>query len=99
MACGVKGGDVLAFHMATHGLQFVEAATELGAWIADGKLHRPQRPAPLHPRDALSVLAFESTLAAVAAANLANGVTLTDDDRARLLKAAGRINRITESYR
>jgi len=32
MACGAKGGDVLAFYMLQHGLRFVDAAKELGAW-------------------------------------------------------------------
>lgn len=34
MACGTHGGDVLAFHMAAHGLDFVCAAKALGAWEA-----------------------------------------------------------------
>ena len=32
MACGARGGDVLAFHRLRHGLGFVEAAKALGAW-------------------------------------------------------------------
>lgn len=32
MACGVHGGDVLAFHQARYGLSFAAAARELGAW-------------------------------------------------------------------
>ncbi len=32
MVCGAHGGDVLAFHMHKHGLNFVEACKELGAW-------------------------------------------------------------------
>ena len=32
MACGAKGGDVLAFHMQRHGLTFIEGAKALGAW-------------------------------------------------------------------
>ena len=32
MACGEKGGDVLAFQMKRHGQQFVDAAKALGAW-------------------------------------------------------------------
>ncbi len=32
MACGAKGGDVVAFHMQRHGLRFVDAAKALGAW-------------------------------------------------------------------
>lgn len=32
MACGAKGGDVLAFHRRKYGLGFKDAAIELGAW-------------------------------------------------------------------
>jgi len=32
MACGAKGGDVLDFHRARHGLSFPQAARDLGAW-------------------------------------------------------------------
>lgn len=34
MVCGAKGGDVLAFHRERHGLSFVQAARDLGAWRA-----------------------------------------------------------------
>lgn len=34
MACGVHGGDVLAFHMQLHKLNFISAARALGAWGA-----------------------------------------------------------------
>lgn len=34
MACGARGGDVLDFHRARHGLSFVQAARDLGAWVA-----------------------------------------------------------------
>lgn len=98
MACGTKGGDVLAHYMQSHGLEFVEAAKALGAWIEDGKPQRPQKPAPLPPRAALQVIAFEATLAAVAAGNVAHGVTLTEPDRCRLLTAAARITRLVEAY-
>ena len=43
-------------------------------------------------------MAFESTLAAVAAGNVANGVSLTDADRARLMVAANRIHRLVEAF-
>jgi hypothetical protein len=98
MACDAKGGDVLSYHMQLHGLEFIEAARQLGAWTDDGKPAPRENPAPLPPRAALQVLAFESTLAAVAAGNVAHGVKLTDQDRFRLLTAAGRINRIVEAY-
>jgi len=32
MACGVNGGDVLAFHRRRTGKGFIDAARELGAW-------------------------------------------------------------------
>lgn len=32
MACGAKGGDVLAFHMRLHNMGFIKAAKALGAW-------------------------------------------------------------------
>lgn len=35
MACGAKGGDVLAYHEQAYGLGFVRAAKELGAWRDD----------------------------------------------------------------
>jgi len=31
-ACGVHGGDILAFHMQRYGLGFISAAKQLGAW-------------------------------------------------------------------
>ena len=96
--CGARGGDVLAYHMAAHGLEFVDAAKALGAWVDDGKPLAPHRPTPLSPRAALSVLSFEATVAAVAAGNLANGVDLTDDDRVRLRLAAQRISRLVEIF-
>lgn len=33
-ACGARGGDVLDFHRARHGLGFKDAARTLGAWRA-----------------------------------------------------------------
>ncbi|MDD2728680.1 CHC2 zinc finger domain-containing protein [Malikia sp.] len=98
MNCGARGGDVLAYEMALNGSEFVEAARRLGAWVEDGKPQPQHKPAPLSPRAALEVLGFECNLAAIAAGNLAHGVALTDEDRARLMTCAGRINRITGYY-
>lgn len=95
--CGAKGGDVLAYHMAVHGMEFVEAAKALGAWVYDGKT-APARPTPLSPRAALEVLKFESMVVAVAAGNVAHGVNLSDEDRSRVMQAAGRINRVGEIF-
>lgn len=98
MSCDAKGGDVLAYHMRAYGMEFVEASKVLGAWVTDGRPAQQRKPAPLPPRAALQVLAFEATLAAVAAGNVAHGMALADKDRFRLLAAAGRINRIVEAY-
>lgn len=37
MACGARGGDVLAFHQHKHGLNFIEACKQLGAWMEVSK--------------------------------------------------------------
>ena len=98
MSCGVKGGDVLAYEIASTGREFVEAAKAIGAWFDDGKPYTPPKPTPLSPRAALSALAFEAMFVAICAANIAKGVVLTDNDRSRLMTAAGRINLITEAF-
>jgi hypothetical protein len=98
MACGEHGGDVLAYHMAAHGLEFIEAAKELGAWEETGTPSAPRKPKPLPAGAALQVLSFEALLVAVAASNVANGVALTESDKERLLIAAKRIGAIQEAY-
>ena len=98
MSCGEKGGDVLAHHMAAHGLEFIDAAKALGAWVDDGQPHREHKPKPLPAGDALQVLAFEATLIAVAGGNVARGITLTTQDLERVLQATGRINLIAGAY-
>lgn len=90
MSCGAKGGDVLSFHMEHQGVDFAEAAKELGAWVPTGNL-RTQRTPSFSARDALGVIRFEALLCAIAACNLAGGTSLTDVDRERLVLAAGRI--------
>lgn len=98
MACGAKGGDILAHFMAEHGLDFITAAQALGAWDDNGRPSKPHRPKPLPATEAIQVLAFESTLTAIAAGNIGHGVQLTDIDRARLLVASQRIAHITEVF-
>ena len=96
--CGARGGDVLAYHMADTGQEFVEAAQALGCWVEDGRPAAQHRPTPLPPRAALALLAGECMLVAVCAGNLAHGVVLTDDDRRRLLQAAGRIDHVVRGF-
>ena len=95
--CGARGGDVLAYHMASHGLGFVEAAKALGCWIEDGSTS-PVKPAPFSPRQALEVLASEANLIAIAAGNIANGIALNEQDHQRVMQAAGRILKIQEVF-
>lgn len=98
MSCGEKGGDVLAYQMKAHGQEFVAAAQALGAWVDDKKPHRPWKPTALPPRAALEVLAFETTIVAVCAGNMAKGIVLTDIDRKRLMTCASRICRLAEDF-
>jgi hypothetical protein len=37
MVCGAHGGDVLAFHQHKHGLNFIDACKQLGAWVEGSK--------------------------------------------------------------
>lgn len=98
MACGAKGGDVLAYEIEVTGADFIDAAKALGAWVEDGKPHSPQKSSPLSPRTALTVLQFEATLVAVAGGNVAHGVALTTIDLKRLLKAANRIINLVDAF-
>lgn len=98
MACGAKGGDVLSYRMQAHDEDFRTAAMALGAWVEDGRPAATLRPATLPPRAALEVLLIESNLVAIAAGNLAQGATLSVDDRQRLNQAAKRIARVAEEY-
>ena len=99
MSCSEKGGDVLAYEIKDGGREFVDAAKALGCWVDDGRPQVQTKPTPLSPRLALSVLAFESSLAAIAAANVAHGYALTQIDLDRLLLAANRISNIVEAFK
>lgn len=98
MSCGEKGGDVLAYEIKDSGREFVDAAKALGCWVDDGQPVRKYKPTPLPPRAALEVLGFESLVVAVAAGNIAHGLTLTEADRKRLATAASRIGRLVEVF-
>ncbi len=93
MACGARGGDVLAYHMAANGQGFVEAAEQLGAW-AGGKAVRHIRPTTLSSRDALNAVGDEATLIAIEGSRWGNGITPTASELKRVLMAAARINHV-----
>lgn len=92
MSCGAKGGDLLAYHMQRHGLEFVNACKDLGAWVEnERKGSARQAPLSFSARAALEVVRFEVLVVAVAACNLARGIQLASADRERLVEAARRI--------
>jgi hypothetical protein len=95
MACGARGGDVLAYHMAAHGMGFVEVARQLGTWVGgNDRAERQPRSTPISARDALSVLADEATLIALEGTRIVNGIELFVADLERVRTAAARINHI-----
>jgi hypothetical protein len=98
MSCGRKGGDILAYEMQAHDVEFVQACKQLGCWLDDGHSPVSTKPAPLPPRQALAVMRYEALLVATAAGNIANGVSLTDQDRKRVLVASNRIMNLAEAY-
>lgn len=98
MACGVKGGDVLAYEMQSTGTEFVDAAKAIGAWVDDGKPLPTTKPAALPPRAALSALAYETSLIFIEAARMAKGIAPTPEDLTRIGKAAGIIQLIAWDY-
>lgn len=98
MSCEEGGGDVLAYHMKVHGLEFVQAAKDLGAWVNDGKPEIQRKPTALSPLRAIQVLATESNLIAIAGHNVHNGVLLTEDDLHRVRVAARRIDQIHKDF-
>ena len=97
-SCGAKGGDLVAFEMQVNDVDFVTACKALGAWHDDGKPNAQHKPKPLPAGDALRLLAEESNLIAIAGGNIAHGVQLTDEDRARVYLAANRIATIQEAF-
>lgn len=80
--------------LATLGLNFRDLYPHSGdAWMP-GKV-RGLLPA----RQAMELIDHEAHLVTVAAINAANGLTLTDADRERLIKAAARINYLLSEVR
>ena len=67
----------------------------LAGCVIDQLIIRQRRPAEqrwrLSAREALHALRYEAWFVAVAAENLAHGLALSDDDRARLLIASGHV--------
>jgi len=98
-SCGARGGDIISYHRALHQSDFVSACKDLGCWVDDGKKPaKPPKPSPLSPRDALSVIEFETLLVAGAASSMGQGYQLTEKDKSRLIAASSRIQKIMGLY-
>lgn len=94
--CGARGGDVLAYHMAAHGLGFVEAARALGAYRDDDKSHKGStRPTPIAARLLLKLAAEELMVGAIVMSDCLAG-RITDADFDRFRDAAGRVIYVAE---
>jgi hypothetical protein len=99
MACGEKGGDVLAYAMRRYDLGFVAAARMLGAYSDDGKPHRGSMQATtLSARDAMEVIAIELYVLTVVIADIRKGLIPSDADWQRFIDGAGRIIRLQAEY-
>lgn len=100
MACGTKGGDILAYAMKLQGLEFIEAAKTLGAWLEDGKPQRPDhRPRTLSHRSAMELIARELLVLIVVIGDARRGLLPNDGDWQRFLEGAGRIEHLAMEYR
>lgn len=100
MACGEKGGDVLAYTMRAQGLEFVEAARLLGAYVDDDKPNRgPGKPATLSARDSMEVISLSMLTALLVISDIRRGLIPTDSDWANFLDCAGRIEALVMEYR
>lgn len=88
--------------MTQHDLHEIDAARRSGVALdvittARRQHHREhRRPGALTAREALLALQFEALLVWTAAANLRNGVELTDEDFERLRITCFRIDAITD---
>lgn len=101
MACGAKGGDIVAYLMAANDLDFVSAAQQLGAWVDDpngSPATDTSQPRRMPASDALGVIAVECTLIVIAAGNIAHGVKLPAADLTRVMEASNRVTRIQELF-
>ena len=100
MNCEAHGGDVLAYHMQRYGLEFVEAARLLGAYVDDGKHYTGlTKPATLSARDAMQLASFELLVALVVIHDIREGVIPNDDDWHRFIESSRRVETLAQEYR
>ena len=98
MSCGLKGGDILAFHMQRYELDFIQAVKALNCWVDDGRPNKQSKPASLSARQALQVLELESKVIYMAASDVSKGLKLNEADLKRLALAVGRVGKVYEEF-
>lgn len=99
LSIGVGDNDAVLLR-CWHGCDIEQIVTALGLELTDLFPPKPENghgSGPLKRRrlitagQALDLLHDEAQLVALCAANIANGVEINDDDRSRVLTAAGRV--------
>ena len=89
--CGAKGGDILSYHQAANSMDFVAAATDLGAWIEDGKPARSFiRPPRIPAKALLRLVADDLTLCVLVLSDIRQD-KLNDEDYQKFLEAVSQI--------
>jgi hypothetical protein len=94
MACAAKGGSILDFERALHGVDFETACRNLGVWAGPADGGRHVRPDRLGARDSISLVLVELNIVLVAAFNLAGGHQLSRRDLDRLMVCHNRIEHV-----
>lgn len=93
MACGASGGDVLAFHMQHHGLDFVQAARDLNCWTGEAPSYA-RGPVGLSHKEALELVAHELQIAWIVLSDARQGLLPPDEDWRRFIEAVGRVQTV-----
>jgi hypothetical protein len=84
------GGDSVEAILGTLGLTFADLYPDI-----PGHSAKPAK-RPFNASDVLSLMAFESAVAAIIVSSLANGRVVSDQDHCRLLVAAQRLGNAAE---
>jgi len=98
MNCGVKGGDILSYHMQANDLEFIQAAKDLGCWDGNSTSSTPFKVTSFSPRLALEVLSLESSIVYVLACDMVKSNALEEADKQRLMTCVSRINLIAKEF-
>jgi hypothetical protein len=99
MNCMAKG-DMLAYHMQRHDLDFIAAARQLGAYVEDGKPHRGQaKPKTLPATEAMQLIVHCWLVQVNVIAGIRAGVIPSDVDWHSFLVRAGEAELLATEYR